>query len=244
MNGAPRIRLDAAGHLGQRAAAGYTDSPSGEFMRKLLFFIATIALFASLSVYGQNKNTVRYKWHDAKGLMHFSDSLTADAMQNGYDMVNDQGLVMSHVERQLNPQERAAAAKVAAAQAAAQHALDDRARAEAQMMAAYPTEAAFKLSQQQVLESQDQQIHTTKINLRSQEQALTDLLVRAADTERAKNPIAKSLTDAIAKQRTVVTGQRSTLTRQQAARAEIVQDQAKQLARYRELSAQNAQPAK
>ncbi|MEO7200857.1 MAG: DUF4124 domain-containing protein [Dokdonella sp.] len=212
-------------------------------MRKLLFFITTAALFASLSVYGQN-NTMRYKWHDAKGLMHFSDSLTADAMQNGYEMVNDRGLVVGHVDRQLNPEERAAAANVAAQQAAAKHAQEEHARAEEQMLAAYPTDAALKLSQQQLLESQDQQIHTTKINLRSQEQALTDLLGRAADTERAKNPVPKSLTDAIAKQRAIVTGQRSTLTRQQAARAQIVQDQAKQLARYRELSAQNAQPAK
>ena len=213
-------------------------------MRKLLFFIATTALLVSLSAYGQSSNTMRYKWHDAQGLMHFSDSLTVDAMQNGYDMVNDRGAVVRHVERQLNAQERAAAAKVAAEQAAAQRALQERARADAQMLAAYPTEATFKVSQQQVLESQDQQIHTTKINLRSQEQALTDLLTRAADTERVKNLVSKSLADAIAKQRAVVTGLRAALTRQQAARALIVQDQTQQLARYRELSAQNAQAAK
>lgn len=213
-------------------------------MRKLLFFIATAALFASLSAYGQNKNTMRYKWHDAQGLMHFSDSLSADAMQNGYDMVNDQGLVVRHVDRQLNPQERAAADKVASDQAAARHASEERARAEAQMLTAYPTETAFKLSQQQVLDSQEQQIRTTQINLRSQEQALAGLLARAADNERGKKPVPKSLTDAITKQRTVVTGQRSTLTRQQATRAQLVQDQSKQLARYRELSAQSAQPEK
>ncbi|MEO7067763.1 MAG: DUF4124 domain-containing protein [Rhodanobacter sp.] len=213
-------------------------------MRKLLCFVATTALLASLSVYAQSNGSVRYKWHDSHGLMHFSDSLTAEAMQSGYDMVNDRGMVVRHVDRQLNAQERAAAAKVAAEQLVVQHANEDKQRAEAQMLTAYPDEAAFKLSQQQALESQDQQIHTTKINLRSQEQALTDLLARAADHERDKKPVPKPLADGIAKQRNVVTGQRSTLNRQQAVRAQTVQDQTKQLARYRELSAQNAQSGK
>ena len=212
-------------------------------MRKSLLVFAAVVLVASLSAHAQNTGNIRYKWYDGQGLMHFSDSLTTEAMKYGYDLVNDHGLVVQHVPRQLNAEERAAANKLAAAQAARQRAAQDIANAEAQMLAAYPDEESYKISLQQSLDTIDQQIHTTQINLRSQEKALTDLLARAADMENAKTPVPKFLVDSIAQQRGVVTTQRNTLQRQQALRAQTVQQQARQLARYRELKAAQEQPA-
>ena len=208
-------------------------------MRKSLLILAALALSASVAASTQSAgNSIRYKWYDGQGLMHFSDSLTAEAMKYGYDLVNDRGLVIRHVPRQLNAEERAAAAKVAEAQAAKQRAAQEVANAEEQMLNAYPDEESYKISLQQALDTIDQQIHTTQINLRSQEKALTDLLARAAEIENSKKPVPKFITDSIATQRNVVTGQRNTLLRQQALRAQTVQDQVKQLARYRELKAQ------
>jgi hypothetical protein len=175
--------------------------------------------------------------------VHYSDSLTAEAMKYGYDLVNDRGLVVRHVPRQLNAEERAAAAKLAEATAARQRAAQEVATAEAQMLDAYPDEEAYKISLQQTLDTFDQQIHTTRINLRSQEKALADLLARAAEIENAKKPVPKFLTDSVAAQRNVVTGLRATLQRQQALRAQTVQDQVKQLARYRELKAEQDKAA-
>ncbi|WP_449426898.1 DUF4124 domain-containing protein [Rhodanobacter umsongensis] len=207
-------------------------------MRKLLSAVAVATLLASLSVNAQKTTrSVHYKWHDGQGLLQFSDSLSADAMKYGYDVVNDQGVVIQHVPRQMTAAERAAANKLAEQQAAKQRAAQEIANAEAQMLSAYPDEESYRISQQQELDTVDQQIHTTQINLRSQEKALTDLLARAADLERAKQPVPKFLADSIAKQRDVVTGQRNTLERQQALRAQTVQQQAAKLARYRELKA-------
>ncbi|MFZ0872018.1 MAG: DUF4124 domain-containing protein [Rhodanobacter sp.] len=215
-------------------------------MRKLLSVFAAAALLASLSARAQTSSSAsayHYKWFDGQGQMQFSDSLTADAMKYGYDVVNAQGLVIQHVARQLNPEERAAANKLAAEQAEQQHAVQERAKAEAQMLSAYPDEESFKISQQQVLDTIDQQIHTTQTNLQIQEKALTDLLTRAADIERAKGPVPKFLSDSISKQRNVVTGQRSALERLQAQRAQTVQLQVTQLVRYRQLKAAQEQPA-
>ncbi|MHB1058571.1 MAG: DUF4124 domain-containing protein [Rhodanobacter sp.] len=212
-------------------------------MHKTLLIAAVAMLVASLSVHAQNVSSVRYKWYDGQGLVHFSDSLTADAMKYGYDLVNDRGMVVQRVPRQLNAQERAAANKLALEQAAKQRAAQELANAEAQMLAAYPDEESYKISLQQSLDTIDQQIHTTQINLRSQEKALTDLLARAADIENSKNTVPKFLVDSIAQQRNVVATQRNTLHRQQALRAQTVQLQVKQLARYRELkAAQEQQP--
>jgi hypothetical protein len=206
-------------------------------MRKSLLVLVAVVLVASFAAHAQNTGNIRYKWYDGQGLMHFSDSLTAEAMKYGYDLVNDRGLVVQRVPRQLNAQERAAANKLAQEQAAKQRAAQEIIDAETQMMSAYPDEESYRISQQQTLDTIDQQIHTTQINLRSQEKALTDLLGRAADLENTKQPVPKFLADSIAQQRGVVTDQRNTLQRQQALRAQTVQDQAKQLTRYRELKA-------
>ena len=209
-------------------------------------YAAALALAAALPAHAQvhapETGGIRYKWHDGKGLSHYSDSLTAEAMKYGYDLVNDQGMVIRHVERQLSPEERVAAAKAAAAQAAQQHADAERARADMQMLNVYGDEAALKQAQQQELDTIDQQISTTRLNLKSQEKALTDLLSRAAELERAKQPVPKSLADSITTQRNVVAGQRTTLLRQQGEREAAQQQAAQQLEHYRALQkAQQAQ---
>jgi len=210
-------------------------------MRKSGCIFATAILVAStftaLAQTGQNNNGMRYKWRDGQGLPHYSDSLTSDAIKYGYDVVNDRGLVIQHVERQLNPEERAAARKQADELAAQQRAAQERTRNDSQMLSAFPTEDAYKMSLQQELDNIDQQISTTRLNLHSQEKALTDLLSRAGDLERAKQPVPKFLSDSIAKQRSVVAGQRNTLDRQQATRDAFALKMAQQLQHYRELKA-------
>ncbi|PXV53703.1 hypothetical protein SAMN04487785_11610 [Dyella jiangningensis] len=204
-------------------------------MRRTVFVIASLALAAGLHAQTQTASHYRYRWKDATGLPHYSDSLTSDALKYGYDLVNDRGLVVQHVERQLTPEERAAAQKAAEAKAASDRVAQQRARDDMQMLNAYPTEDAYKRSQQDSLDSLDQQIATTRTNLRSQEKALTDLLTRAGDLERAKQPVPKFLNDSIAKQRDVVAHQRDALERQQTARDAQVQKNAQDLDHYREL---------
>ncbi|RAO76464.1 DUF4124 domain-containing protein [Dyella jiangningensis] len=208
-------------------------------MRKALLVIAVLALTAGAQAQAQktSSSSYRYRWKDASGLPHYSDSLTSDALKYGYDLVNDRGLVVQHVDRQLNPEERAAAKKVADQQAADQRAAQERARVDSQMLAAYPTEDDYATSLKQSLDNLDQQIGTTRVNLRSQEKALTDLLTRAGDLERAKQPVPKVLNDSIAKQRNVVTQQRDTLERELNARDAAEKKNGDDLKHYRDVKA-------
>ncbi len=211
-------------------------------MRKLGFVLATTMLIGSLSAQPPHTGSVRYKWLDESGLPHYSDSLSTAALKHGYDLVNDQGMVIQHVPRQLNSQERAAAAKLTAEQAAKRRAEEERAAADAHMLNAYPDEKTYRMSQQEVVQGIDRQIHTTELNLRSQEQALADLLSRAADHERRKTPVPKFLADSIAKQRDVVSEQRNILERQKTQRAQTELTQAADLLRYRRLKAAQDNP--
>jgi Tfp pilus assembly protein PilV len=212
-------------------------------MRKLIFIIAGIALTASLSSYAQNSGGTQYRWHDGQGSLHYSNSLTSEAMQYGYDVVNDQGVLVGHVQRQLTPDERAAANKLAQEQAAQRKLAEEHAREEQQMLDAYPNEGAFRTKQQDALDTIDQQMDTTRVNLRSQEKALTDLLARAGDLERAKQPVPKFLADSISSQRGIVADQRAVLEHMQQVRDKTVASNAAQLQRYRELKAAQAQPS-
>lgn len=208
-------------------------------MRKTLLVIAMLALTAGAHAQAQktSASSYRYRWKDASGLPHYSDSLTSDALKFGYDVVSDRGLVVQHVDRQLNPDERAAAKKLADQRAAEQHAAQERDRVDSQMLAAYPTEEGYATSLKQSLDNLEQQISTTRINLRSQEKALTDLLTRAGDLERAKQPVPKLLNDGIAKQRDVVTRQRDTLERELNARDAAEKKNVDDLQHYRDVKA-------
>lgn len=204
-------------------------------MRKLVYAVAISLAATILTAHAQKAMGIRYHWHDGKGLSHYSDSLTAEAMKYGYDLVNDQGYVVRHVERQLSPDERAAADKLAAERAAERRSEETRRRADVQMLSAYGNETVLEQAQLEELNSIDQQINTTRMNLHSQEKTLADLLGRAADIERAKEKVPKALVDSIADQRNVVSSQRGTLERLQDRRDTAEKDAAQQLQHYRAL---------
>lgn len=209
-------------------------------MRKALI-ITAIGLGLSGLVQARQTSTassVQYRWRDAQGLAHYSDSLSADAIANGYDVVNSQGLVMRHVDRPLTPAERVAAKKQADEAAARKREEEQHQRDDQQMLAAYPDEAGLVAAQTDELGSIDQQISTTRISLGTQEKALADLLDRAGELERAKQPVPKFLSDKIAAQRNVVGSQRALLERLQASYVNTQLKQEAQLQRYRQLKAQ------
>jgi hypothetical protein len=210
-------------------------------MRAARYILAGAALCIGTAAFAQknttNNNAYRYRWKDTSGQSYFSDSLTSDAMKAGYDVVNSQGMVVRHVDRQLTADERAAARKVADAQAAAEQAQQQRQREDAQMLNAYPNEAAFAAAKSAEVDNFEQAARTTRLNLQGQEKALADLLNRAGDLERAKQPVPKYLSDRIAEQRNTVASLRATLQRQQAAKDTAKTNMEAQLRHYRELKA-------
>ncbi|HEX5951720.1 MAG TPA: DUF4124 domain-containing protein [Rhodanobacteraceae bacterium] len=181
--------------------------------------------------------TTHYRWTDASGVVHFSDTIPSSALAGGYDIVNAQGLVVRHVERELTPAERRAAAARAAQEAAVRRDAQQRRVADAQMLAAYPTDQDLKASQQAQLQQIQADISSLETNLRSQEDSLTELLAHAADLEHSKQPIPPYVSKRIAEQRQSVNDERAALVKKRAdfVRAEV--RFAAQLEHYRTLRA-------
>ncbi|MEO5560820.1 MAG: DUF4124 domain-containing protein [Dokdonella sp.] len=206
----------------------------------LIFFV--LATGVAMCAHAGSGDRNRYKWRDAAGNLQYSDSLPAEAAKYGYEVVGPQGIVIKRVERAKTAAELAAA-KVSAATAQVQQnkiAADER--ADEQLISGYPEESDLKRTQQQKLEMLDQQIVAAQISLRSQEQALADLLGRAADEERNKKTLSDFQARQLAKMRKQVDDQRLTVERRRSERQNAVGAFDAEIARYRELKAKLAAP--
>lgn len=216
-------------------------------MRAVRYILAGAALCLGAAALAQsntsNNNGVRYKWKDASGASIFSDTLTPDALKSGYDVVNSQGMTVRHVDRALTADERAAARKLADQKAAQDQAQEQRRREDAQMLNAYPDETSFMAAKNAEVDNFEQAARTTRLSLQGQEKALADLLNRAADLERAKQPVPPYLKDRIAAQRDTVTNLRTTLQRQQAAKDTAKAGLDAQLKHYRDVKTAAQSPA-
>ncbi len=199
-------------------------------LRLILILLASTIVISALAA-----GSVRYKWRDAEGNLHYSDSLPADANVYGYDVVSAQGIVVKHVPPAMTPEQRAAANIEAAAARSAQSEAERQSREDQQLLAANPTETDLLNSQNQQIEMIDQQIKSLETGLQSLERNLTDLLGRAADLERENSPVPARLAAQIADVRSKIDGQHKQLDHRQAEREKTTRGFAAELERYRAL---------
>jgi fructose-specific component phosphotransferase system IIB-like protein len=204
---------------------------------------STLAVFASSMLWtitaaaspGSTTPATHYRWKDASGVVHFGDTIPASALSGGYDIVNNQGMVVRHVQRELTPAERKAAELEAARAAAAKRAAQQRSLEDAQMMSAYPTAKSLQDYQQSELNQIQNDIKTVETNLQSQEGTLTDLLAHAADLENSGKPVPVFMNKRISDQRQTVNDERKALDQRKADYVAAQVKFAAQLQHYREL---------
>ena len=204
-------------------------------MRKTSLRLSLILLASSVVISAFAAGNVRYKWRDADGNLHYSDSLPADANVYGYDIVSAQGIVVKHVPAAMTPEQRAAARIEAAEVRSAKDEAERQNREDQQLLAANPTEADLLNSQKQQIEMIDLSIKSLDTGLQSLERNLTDLLGRAADLERDNMAVPARLTAQIADVRSKINAQHTQMERRQAEREKTAQGFAEELDRYRAL---------
>ncbi|MGA8279168.1 MAG: DUF4124 domain-containing protein [Rhodanobacteraceae bacterium] len=207
-------------------------------MRTLPHILTTVALCLACSVVNAAQGGGhRYKWRDSQGNLHYSDSLPADASMHGYDVINASGLVIQHVDRAQTAEERSAARRAAEKNKAASDQASNTARADQQLLAAYPNESDLEHAQQQQLDYLDKGIEAARVDLKNQEISLADMLDHAAEFDRADKPVPASLARQVSDMRARTRNERDTVSRKVAERAQTVRQFADELAHYRELKA-------
>lgn len=203
-----------------------------------LLTVAIAIAFVVLATSAQAQN--RYKWRDAAGQVHYSDTLTRDAMQGGYELVNKDGITIRRVGRQLTAQERAVAQKAAAQVRLDQEATAARERNDQQLLAAFATEKELLTTQHLALAQLDQSIQAARDGLQTQESSLAELLGRADDAQHRDNKVPMRLGDQIKALRAQLETQREFLDRRERERVTMAAEQSEQLKHYRELKAAQA----
>src|SRR5690606_28262313 len=90
----PRTIRDMKPDTMRRAAARLYSPPGGRTMlRPSVVFPLLLLVGCGTAVADHN----RYKWRDAQGNLHYSDSLPAEAARMGYEVVNSHGIVIKRV---------------------------------------------------------------------------------------------------------------------------------------------------
>lgn len=196
-----------------------------------------LAVAVAAPAFADTTPSEHYRWKDTAGVVHFGDTIPSSALAGGYDIVNNQGRVIRHVERELTPAERRAAAVVAEQQAAAKRVAQQRSIEDAQLLAAYPTDKALQEAQQGQLKQIQADIATLEGNLKDQESSLTDLLAHAAALQHSGKPVPPFVNKRIAEQQDTVNDERNALSRRRADLAAAKLKSAEQLQRYRALRA-------
>ena len=204
-------------------------------MLSIFHRLLPVLLISVIAVSAMAAGSVRYKWRDAEGNLHYTDSLPADAGVRGYDVINAQGILVKRVDAAKTPEQKAEEKLAAEAARAEKDAAERQQRTDQQLLAANPTEKDLVESHRQQIEMIDLQITSLRNGLESLERSLTDLLGRAAELERSDRPVSAKLSNQITDMRKKIEGQHASIDRRVAERGSATDTFAKELDRYRAL---------
>lgn len=217
--------------------------PSG--LRKTVLVLALIAAAGSAAdAFAQGDVRLRYKWRDEAGNLHFSDNMPPEATRLGYELVNQQGVVVRRVERAKTAEELAQAKAAAEKIAEEKRKADETSRLDAQMLAAYPTEEDLRKSIQAQIDLITQNIQATEVGIASQEKSLAERLVHAAEQERNGKQVPASVQKQINALRQGLNDQKAFLERRTADRTAMEKQLVTDTEHYRQLKARQDEQRK
>ncbi|MFY8135531.1 MAG: DUF4124 domain-containing protein [Aquimonas sp.] len=178
-----------------------------------------------------------YRWVDAEGKVHYTDTLPPEAVNQARDEISRSGTTVNRVDRALSPEERAAkqAEEAEAARLAAIKAEQDK--MDAALMGSYATEADLERAYRERFDLLDQSLEAARVGIRSQEKSLEDQLAHAASLERAGKPVPATVQSTIAAARRQVEDQREFLNKRETERQNLQTEYDAILQRYRLLKA-------
>jgi hypothetical protein len=208
--------------------------------RSIILGVSVVVLTLSSTLcLAKGSDHKQFRWKDATGFVHYSDTLSDDAIKAGYDIISDTGAVLKHIERARTTEERLADEEAAHKAAIAKREADERAEADRRMLAAFPTEADLMRARQAQLDSIDQSIVAETNSLNGQEQALSDNLAHAASLEHSGKKVPDTLQKQIESLRKNSESLRRHILRRQQEKIDATKQMETDLTHYREAREQS-----
>lgn len=176
-----------------------------------------------------------YRWVDADGKVHYTDTLPPEAVDKARDELNRSGMTVNRVDRAMTPEERAALEAEAAEREREALLEAEREKMDAVLLGSYQSEADLERAYNERFELLDQSLEAARVGIRSQERSLDDLLTHAAGLERAGKPVPATVQESITSARSQVSQQREFLSRREGEREALQREYDAVLERYRAL---------
>jgi hypothetical protein len=176
-----------------------------------------------------------YRWVDAEGKVHYTDTLPPEAVNEAREELNRSGMAVNRVDRAMTAEERAALEAEAAEAAREAEAQAEKAKMDAVLMGSYASESDLERAYRERFDLLEQSLEAARVGIRSQEKSLDDLLGHAAGLERAGKPVPATVQSSIQAARAQVEEQRSYLERREREMVSLKAEYDGVLARYRQL---------
>ena len=182
-----------------------------------------------------------YRWVDANGKVQISDTLPPDQVGQARREINaDTGTTQKTIERELTPEEQAAADLAAAQAAAAALITEQQQRDEDAMLNSYDTEVDLQRAYGERISLLKQTLESTDISLSSLRESLAAQLASAAEAELYNRPVDPKRLDIIRDRHQELIKQRVFQANRHRELLSLDAEYARMLERYRERRAAEA----
>lgn len=199
-------------------------------MRPLVLVVSALVLSLLSSAALAQK---LYRWVDAEGKVHYTDTLPPEAVDQARDEISRSGTTVNRVERALTAEERAAQEAEAAENARLAAIKAEQDKMDAALTGSYATEADLARAYRERFDLLDQSLEAARVGIRSQERSLEEQLAHAAALERGGKPVPATVQSTIEAARKQVEDQREFLRRRESERQNLQTEYDSILQRYR-----------
>lgn len=202
------------------------------------------ATFFTAAVFAQDQAPAGpklYRWVGPDGKVHYGDDIPADALNQAREELSKKtGMTIRQVDRALTPEERAAAEAKAQADAKAAEALAQAKQNDQVLVSSYPTEDDLKRAYNERIAAQIVGLKAIRMGLENQQKSLASFLYAASTKELSGKPVEAGMVASITKLHESVVDQQQSQVQTEAQVANLKQEGAAILARYRDLKAASA----
>ena len=206
----------------------------------ILLVVAAVALPSIGGAQQRAQQPKLYKWTDANGLVHYSETVPPEHADRDREILNDQGVHVGTEEGEVTEEERAIQEERAALAEADRKAKEEIARRDRMLLETYISVADIEDLRNRRLELLESQIKLCEVYLGNLRKRLVNLQSEASDykphsTREGAPPIPQNLARDISNTTASIALYEQTLSRTRADQANLRESFEKDITRFREL---------
>lgn len=177
-----------------------------------------------------------YRWVDDEGNVHYSDQIPAEHAKQARDELNEQGITVESVDSAPTPEQVEAARQEARQQAEARKEAEAQARRDRILVNAYTSVEDLKRTRDTEIEALQRTVDMTRAAQDSQRRQLARLVHRAAEMQRAGNPVPGDLVEDMGEVRQRINERANYIEEKRAEQAKVFAEYEQDISRFKELT--------